>query len=281
MNKISLAISTILLSFILTAPALGKNRDDDTGPWEKFGINIGVFIADADSKVLIGSSVAFDLDPEKILGLDSTNAIFRIDALWRFSNNRRHRLDLSWFAFRRSGERTLTKDIIIESPEGEQIIINAGTQVSSTFDFDIYQLKYSYSFFQDNRIDLAASLGTFVMPIDFDIQASGLADKEGNISFTAPLPAFGLRMDFAITPKWIIRSGTQFFYLKYQSFEGRLLTFQGAVEYVPWKNFGFGLGFDTFAMDLESENEDWPGVDLRGSVGFRYTGLQLYMRYFF
>ena len=42
-----------------------------------------------------------------------------------------------------------------------------------------------------------------------------------------------------------------------------------------------GLGFDTFAMKLEAEGEDYPEIDLRGSVEFKYTGLQLYLRYFF
>jgi len=281
MNKKTLAVGIILISFVMAAPAWCKNNENDTGPWEKFAVNAGAFIADVNSKVLIGSGVAFDMDTEKILGLDNTNSLFRLGASWRFSNNRHHRLDLSWFAFRRNGERTFTEDIIIENPIGDPIVINAGTQVSSTFDFDIYQLMYSYSFFQDDRIDLAISVGTFIMPIDFSMQANGLVEGDGTLEFTAPLPAFGLRMDFAVTPKWVIRSGTQFFYLKYQSFQGRLLEFQGAVEYLPWKNFGLGLGFDTFAMDLQAENEDWPGVDLQGRVGLQYTGLQLYLRYFF
>ena len=274
-------IGTIVLVCMLATPAWAENDDFAREPWEKFGVNAGVFISGTDSSVRLGSGIGLYLDVENFLGLDTSNQVGRIEALWRFSDNRRHRVDLSWFAFRRSGNRVITEDIIIEGPDGEEIEISEGQEVSSHFNLDIYELAYSYSFFQDDRVDLAVSAGAFVMPIDFGIRASGLVEEEGTQKFTAPLPAFGWRMDFAITPKWFIRSGVKFFYLEYESFTGRLIEVKGAVEYVPWKNFGVGLGFDNFGMTLEAEGEDYPEIDLRGSVEFKYTGLQLYLRYFF
>ena len=35
------------------------------------------------------------------------------------------------------------------------------------------------------------------------------------------------------------------------------------------------------AIKLDAEDEDWPGIDFRGSAPFQYTGLQLYLRCFF
>ena len=281
MKTRTLIISTFLCALVLVTPVWGNDGDNAKGPWEKFGVNAGVFVSSTDSNLKIGSGVGVYLDVENFLGLDTTNQVARIDALWRFSDNRRHRVDLSWFAFRRSGDRVITENITIEGPDGEPIDINSGSTVSSFFNLDIYELAYSYSFFQDDRIDLAVSAGAFVMPIDFGIQSTGVVDEEGSQKFTAPLPAFGLRMDFAITPKWFIRSGAKFFYLEYESFKGRLIEVKGAIEYAPWKNFGVGLGFDTFGMTLSAEGEDYPEIDLRGSGEFKYTGLQLYLRYFF
>ena len=265
----------------MATPVWSEDKDTQDKPWEKFGINAGIFLSSNDSNIQIGSGVGLYLDVEGFLGLDSTNQVARIDTLWRFSDNRLHRVDLSWFAFRRSGDRVITEDITIEDPEGNPIFIGAGTSVSSFFNLDIFDLSYSYSFFQDERVDLAASAGVYIMPIDFGIKVTGLVEEEGTQKFTAPLPAFGVRMDFAITPKWFVRSGAKFFYIKYENFEGRLVELKGAVEYAPWKNFGMGLGFDTFAMRIEADGEDWPEIDLRGSLDFRYTGLQLYLRYFF
>jgi hypothetical protein len=193
----------------------------------------------------------------------------------------RHRLDLTWFSYRRSGSRTLVEDITIENDAGNQITIDAGTSVDANFDLDIYELAYTYSFFQDDRIDLAVGVGLYVMPIDYGIRATGIVNEQGSGRFTAPLPVLGLRADVALTPRWFIRSGAQVFYLEYESFTGSVLEFRSALEYYPWQHVGIGLGFDTFGLRLQADEEDWPGVDLNGKVSFNYAGVQLYLRYFF
>jgi hypothetical protein len=76
---------------------------------------------------------------------------------------------------------------------------------------DIYELAYSYSFLQDDRIDLAALIGLYVMPIDFGINVAGLVNVNESEKFTAPLPVVGLRMDIALAPRWFLRTGTQIF----------------------------------------------------------------------
>lgn len=281
MKAKTLVLCMMILSFMLATPVWGDDGDSEKSPWEKFGINAGVFVSGTDSSVRLGSGIGIYLDVEGFLGLDTSSQVARIDTLWRFSDNRRHRVDFSWFAFRRSGDRVITEDITIEDPDGDPIFIGAGQTASSHFNLDIFELAYSYSFFQDERVDLGVSAGAFVMPIDFGIKVAGLVNEEGTQTFTAPLPAFGLRMDFALTPKWFIRSGAKFFYLEYESFKGRLIEVKGALEYLPWKHFGVGLGFDTFGMTLEAEGEDYPEINLRGSVDFKYTGLQLYLKYFF
>jgi hypothetical protein len=191
----------------------------------------------------------------------------------QYPHRKRHRRVHHAHRFRHSGERTgrrILDDIPIEDDDGEVIIIPSGTTVETFFDLDIYQLNYSYSFFQDERIDLAAGIGVYIMPID-----------EGEEKFTAPLPVINLRMDIALTPKWFIRTGAQVFYLEYENFTGSILEFRTALEYNPWKHVGIGVGFDTFGFRLEADGEDWPGIDLKGNVEFNYAGLQLYLRMFY
>ena len=274
------AVTVVLLSIAQSAVA-GEGKTETQMPWEKFGANVGVFLAAVDSNIRIGSGIGIDIDVEEALDLESTNTVFRADALWRFTENRRHRLDLIWFAFRRDGNRRILDDIPIEDDDGNVITIPIGTTVDTFFDLDVYQLNYSYSFFQDERIDLAAGIGVYVMPINLGIQVSGLVDEEGEEKFTAPLPVFNLRMDIALTPKWFIRTGAQVFYLEYDDFVGSILEFRTALEYNPWKHVGIGVGFDTFGFRLEADGEDWPGIDLKGNVEFNYAGLQLYLRVFY
>jgi len=273
-------VTAIGLSLVYQA-VNAEELNPEEKPWEKFGANVGVFLAGVDSNIRIGTGIGVDIDVEQLLDLDSTNTVFRADALWRFTNNRRHRLDFSWFAFRRNSNRRIFEDITIEDDDGNTITIESGTNVDTFFDLDIFQLSYSYSFFQDDRVDLAAGIGVYVMPIDFGVTVSGLLDVEGVEKFTAPLPVFGLSMDIALTPKWFIRSGAQVFYLQYDNFTGSIIEFRTALEYNPWKHVGIGVGFDTFGLRLEADGEDWPGIDLKGNVEFNYAGVQLYLRLFY
>jgi hypothetical protein len=275
-----LVSAAISLSFTSQTTLASGHRPGEQ-PWEKYGVNLGVFVASTDSTFRIGSGIGLDIDVENLLGLDATNTVFRTGALWRFSDNRRHRLDFNWFSFKRDGTRQILDDITIENKAGEKITIEAGSTVNGFFDLDIYEVAYSYSFFQDERIDLAAGIGFYVMPIDFGLRVTGIADEEGSQDFTAPLPVVGLRMDFALTPQWFIRTGSQLFYLEYDSFKGVLMDFRAAIEYNPWKHVGIGLGFDTMAIKLEADGEDFPGIDFTGRVRFNYTGLQLYLRWFY
>jgi hypothetical protein len=265
-------IAASLLLFI--KPALAED-------WEKFSLNLGYFIANTQTGVRLGSGLGVSVDVEDLLGLDTTNSAFRAEASWRFTDNRRHRLDFQWFSFRRDGSNKIGQDIHYKDKDGIEHTIPAGTYVESFFDFDIYQFAYSYSFFQDDRIDLAGSLGLYVMPIDFGLTATGLLNVGGSESFTAPLPVLGVRADFEITPKWYFRSGLQLFYLELGEFQGSILETNVAIEYLPWKHFGFGLGFDSLNVHVEADGDDYPGIDFKGEINFHYTGLQLYAKLYF
>ncbi len=281
MKRFILTMLICLMLSVTTSPVMGTENEQQKDPWETYSIIIGGFFSKLDTSFRMGSGFGLDLNAEELLDIDSNNTVFRVGGLWRFTDTERHRLDLSWFAFHRSGSSTVGETFEIEDKNGDIITIVAGTDVDTLLNIDILQLAYSYSFLQDDRIDLAALFGLFIMPIDIAIEVSGFPDEEGTLNFTAPLPSFGLRMDIVLTPKWFFRSGTQIFYLEYQNFKGSLMTMHGAVEYTPWDRIGFGLGIDSFTLKIEGEDEDYPYIDLTGKVEFHYVGLQLYARILF
>jgi len=274
-----LAMISIILS--LSMAAWASDTPPNTLPWKTAALNAGYFLSAVDSTVRLGSGLGIDIDVEDALGLEGTSSVFRLGGYWRFSNNKRHRLDLNWFSLNRSADRVILEDIVIENDEGEQITIAAGTAVESVFDLDIFQATYSYSFFQDDRLDLALLAGLYVMPVDVGLTVTGLLNERGSAKFTAPLPVLGFRMDIAVTPRWFIRTGTEAFYVEYENFTGSILKGHAAIEYNPWKHVGLGLGFDALAISVKADDEDWPEVDLNGKVQFRYTGLQAYVSLFF
>jgi hypothetical protein len=40
----------------------------------------------------------------------------------------------------------------------------------------------------------------------------------------------------------------------------------------PWKHLGFGLAADVFNLNIEADGEDYPGIDFKGDLEFKYTG---------
>jgi hypothetical protein len=246
-------------------------------PWDKFDINLGTFVSSTDSSVrLSAKGVGLGIDVEEALGLDTTTTVFRANGLWRFTDNRRHRAELSWFAVRRTGDTKLGRDITIDG-----VTYPTGSQVNTAFDVDVYKASYSYSFFQDDRMDVGAGIGLYIMPINFEFTASGALNGYASESVTAPLPVLTLRADFALTPKWFIKSSMDLFYLEYGQFKGSVFDTKLAVEWKAFKHVGFGLGVENFNLDVEAEGKDYPTLDLVGQIEYKYFGAQLYAAFYF
>ncbi len=279
-SLIPLAALTIFMAAICQ-PAFAEENDTKKNaenlPWEKVSLELGSFLSSASGNVrLSAEGFGIGIDLEEVLGMDMTTTVFRTGAAWRFTDNRRHRAELSWFAFRSDANTQLGQDIIIDGT-----VIPTGSTVNSSYDLDIYKVSYSYSFLQDDRMDIAAAVGIYVMPVGFTLSASGLVNTYVAESITAPLPVLGLRADFALTPKWFLKTNFDLFYLEYQRFKGSIFDSKAAVEYKAFKNVGFGLAVENFGVHVEAEGEDYPTLDLVGEIEFSYIGAMLYAKIYF
>ena len=281
MKKLLLTCGIVLILFIIASPSIAADTNGES-PWETFSFNGGFFASRSATEVRFGSGLGLEVNLEDALGMDADTGVFRLETYWRFTKNKKHRVDLSWFSLNRTANKTITEDITIKPPEGDDIILEAGTKVNSKYNMDIYQLNYSYSFIQDDRLDFAGMAGLYLMPISFGLDVTGLVDDKVDQSFTAPLPALGLRLDVLVAPKWYFRGSTQLFYLEYEGYTGSLTSTRTAVEYNPWKHVGLGVGIDALRMSIQADDPDAiPGLELRGNVDFSYIGLYLYGRVFF
>ena len=259
-------------------PVSAAETAKDSSPWEKWSADLGIFLATTNSTARLGStSAGVQFDVEDTLGLGSGNNALRLGGAWRFTENRRHRVELSWFRLKKSGSRVLQNDLEVDGTT-----IPAGSGVSSEVKLDLYRAAYSYSFFQDDRFDLAVSGGLYVAPMSIDINGTSGFTSSVSQSFTAPLPVVGLRADFALTPKWFLRTNFDVFYISIDRYTGFLTDVQIAAEYKAWKNVGFGLGLDTMHIEVEADkNTSVPGLNASGEFGFDYAGIYAYTKVYF
>ena len=229
------------------------------------------------SDIILGShqvGLGLSINLEDALGLQSSSLVLRGDAGYNFGKRNRHSLRFGYFGFFRDAKKILESEIEI----GDETF-PVGTEVNSKFNLQVYKGAYGYSFYMDERVKLGASFGIYVLPISFSTSALGQSDQVAK--FIAPLPVLGISSNFAISPKVCLKQSIEILYLEISSFKGNITDLIIRLEYNPWKHFGFGLGINTYRLNISASKEDNVSLDFVGSVKTSYTGLLFYGKYYF
>lgn len=244
-------------------------RAQVSDPWEQWSVSAGFFLAGLNSEARIGlPGVGTAIDLERGLGLTTSRSAFRADAGYRFGGTRRHRVELSWIDLSRTATRSLYTEIDIG---GKRYPV--GTLVSSRFDLSFYNVRYSYSFLRDDRVDLAASIGLHVTDLGLLVKSESFGAAGDAV--TAPLPLVGGRTDVVLAPRWHLRTSFEVLYLKLSGFEGFLSDLVLTTEYRAWERLAFGAGFNTLRFNLQME-KNTAGLDFTGTVKIDFVGVLLY-----
>jgi len=273
MNKMARMFKAICLLALAAwiQPAVGE---ESGGPWEKWSLSLGAFAANFSNDVRIGTpGIGAEIDVEEALGLESSDTVFRVDAAYRFGSSRRHRMDLTWFDLSREATKTLERDINIDGT-----IYPIGATVDTKYDLAFYNVRYSYSFLQDDRVDFAGSFGLHVTDLGLAVSSAALGTAGDAV--TAPLPLIGARLDVALTQKWYVRSSVELMYIAYGDFKGQISDILLATEYRAWKNFALGAGLNSVRIGLDVD-EETSGVNFVGSVDSDFVGLLFYGKMMF
>lgn len=268
---------SLLVTALLPPPAFGGDDGNDEIPWKRFDLALGGFLTGLDSSVRLGSKelgLGLDIDVEDALDLDTSSLVLRAGASYRIGDRGRHRVGLVFYRFFREATKVLATEIEIGGT-----VYPIGTEVNSDLHVTIIQGSYNYSFFRDDRINASFALGFFVMPISFSIATLHIGDQQEEL--TAPLPVLGFHSAFAFTPRLVLLESLELFYMKISSFSGSLVHVNLACEYYAWKHIGLGAGFEAFRSTLRAAGEDYPAIDFEGNIGFGYTGILIYGKYFF
>ena len=248
-------------------------------PWDRAGLGLGGHFATFDSSLSLAvkGAAGVGIDAEDLLGLESSLFVFYADGFYRLGQSKRHQVGLSYSAYHRSGNGTLTQEIQI----GDTVLL-PGTQLDTVFNFDIIRTSYSYAIFQDERIRIGLGWGVYIPPIKYSItlESPGENQSFSAADITVPLPAISLQSELRILPKLSLIGGVDAMYLKISSFEGSLLSANLALEYRPWQHFGLGLAYNAMSVNVESTSSSnkYPGADFVGAINVDYGGVVLYAK---
>jgi len=271
---------SVVMSLIATAIAytsvINNAIADDEAPVfafpDRWMVRLGAYIVDgSNTQFSVNSAlgVGAAVDYQKDLGGEDGDTIPRIDAYFRF--NERHRIDFTAFSIDRKGERTLAIDITI----GDETF-SASETLQSDIKYRLYRLGYGYSFYHSPTVELTLTAGLNITSYDL-----GFATADGAVAesagVTVPLPVVGLRMGYAITPKWNVRYVSEAFFIEFDdSFRGALLNFELNTEYKIFKHFALGIGLARIGISAEVDDDDW-----RGKVTDSYRGFNVFGTFYF
>ena len=264
---------------VLAVPASGAYAQSDfDGPWEKFSISVGAFVTESETTLQINSNnsgLGAVVDLENALGVERNFRTYRIDAVYRLGQSRRHQIEFHYFDSNRTGDKVLDQDLQI----GDKLF-PAGTGVTTEFGLRFANFDYAYNFLMDDRVRLGVSAGLHTTGVSLNVAATD-GSKAGDESFTAPLPVIGLRADVILAPRWRLKADVNLFYLEYDQFRGKIGDTLLGIEYIPFKNFGFGFGINSVTYNIKGDGDDPNGMDFDGQMKFHLTGALLYGKYFF
>ena len=285
MNRIDVNSVSFLSTLVLGAVLLLGSAATTAAP--RFGeetvtLELGGFLSDFDTEVALkGPNGGSTIDLEDELGLDSDQSTFRGELTWRFAP--RHRVMLGYYNFDRSAIGSANRQIEIDDPDNGLIEIDVGVSVKGNFDWELIPVSYAYSFYKTDATELAASLGAHWVSTGFGAKGTFKLNGQQNTvvaqseSVSGPLPVFGLEADHAITRDWHIGAHAQYFTLDYDDYSGELLDLRVQTEYWFAENFGAGLGYTWYDIDLTVDKGN--GYKLRGD--FDYGGLEAYVTFRF
>ncbi len=275
------ALSFCLSCWAVPADAYERGRPWlSDQPWEKFSVKFGFFLTSFSSDVtLAGSGGGVIVNLEDVLGLDVTTKQWAIMGHYRAW--RRHHFHFSYYDLSRDAEKHLEVPIPDPDDPGGDPLVTIGTEVGSLLDLGVYKIGYTFSFWNDDRVDLGGGLGFHIMDIGAGISVSG-ANVLLKEETTLPLPVLMLRGNVAITKRVFLKTNFDVFYISLSGFEGLLLDANFALEGHICRFFGLGMGYNILKVELEGTGgDDFLGGGWNGKLDLDYSGLHLYGKFFF
>jgi hypothetical protein len=196
---------------------------------------------------------------EEALGLDEQAETWIVQVIRRLGA--RHSLELTATDLRRSAVRTIQEDI-----EWGDYVFRADGRVAVELDTLMVKIKWRYDFSDSGRLNTGFSAGLSTFDIGMSLKGearleadTGEAWIEGvaeGANVLAPVPVVGFYLEYALSPRWMLRFNSEVTDLDLGSDSGRVLQTDFAVQYGFTDLLGFGLGLGGHDIEYRSKEDD-------------------------
>jgi hypothetical protein len=232
--------------------ALAQGSADPYERWngtrDKFGFDLGFFFVNHSTFTRLqptGLPTIPGVDLESDIGMTNSTTDVRVDGYLRLGS--RHRVRVGWWEM----NRQVVERIRGQIAWGDEVF-PVDTEVGARWDTRVIKADYRFSAIKKQRLDFGVSLGFFIMRIDTGVGLTGEGEAAvTDTTQTAPLPMLGLDVEYEMAQKWILKGFVQYFGISIDdSIDGNWVEARAAVEYMPWQNVGFGLGYNYARVNI-------------------------------
>jgi hypothetical protein len=240
---------------------------------DRFMVSLGTFLLSTTTKVQINGAAGAGgtvIDTAKDLGFKDADR-FRLDATWRLA--RKHKIRAMYFSIAQSNTKNLERDITVGDT-----VYHTNATVTARNSTNVMELAYEYSFLRRDNYEITASAGLHAIDFGFSLTGQGTVNGQGGqvrtekAGVTAPLPVFGLRGLWALSPRWYVDAQGQYFKVKINNIDGEVTDLRAGLTWMATKHVGIGAGYNQFATTIGVSKNAFDG-----SLKWHYSGAQVFI----
>lgn len=274
MRRIVIGLGAVLAALGAAAdePASGSRADFDAPSLSsRWRIVVGGAFSTFGSRAAWAPSglTGATIELEDTLGLDEGIETWMVAGSYRF--NQRHSIQLRATDLGRSATRVVEDEI-----EWGDVIYRANARIDSRLGFTALDARWRYDFSDSGRLNSGVSLGLSMFRVSLKLKGEGRLDSDDGTEWidgvveeanvVAPVPEVGFFIDYAMTPKWILRVEANAMSLDVGEYRGRVVDTGAGIEYQVSRSVGVGLAVATTDIEYRQEKEgEKLGVDFRVS----------------
>jgi hypothetical protein len=270
--KLSLSIVSAIALF---APTFAAAELPDWAPKppprvaeEAFRAEVLVLSAGLDTQLRIDESLTqpgTEISAEDDLGLDDAKILAQGELT--LLPGRHHLIRLTGMTIQRSAQKVIETDIAFDDE-----LYEINERVDSQLNLTMIGLTYGYRFLVRDRAELTGTFGIQVADVEANAVVRSRVVRESE-SGVAPIPLAGLEGRFDFSSRWSLEGRVQYLTAEIDEVDGSIMDWRVALAWRKNPHFLFGLGYRSFTIEVDSQNEDTPGF-----IDMSIDGPLLFMR---
>ncbi len=243
----------LLLLVVACAPAYARPPENppDNLLNDRFGMQFGVMNSSN------STTIRFDADngtpgtvlsAEDDLGLKDKKLLARGDVWFRMRERHRMRLSNYFVPLDRNGDTVLNRTIQFGNS-----VYAVNERVTSKLKVNLMALTYTYSIVKNERVEAGLSFGFDILGFEAEatVPARLRTEREER---SGPAPLLGGDLTARVYGKFYAEARAGFLRVNVSDVKGSLTTWEVNALYRLHPNVTLGLGYNSFAFDVDSKN---------------------------